>query len=234
MQRVWQIAVAFIVLVGFAEVLHILSPPHRPGITGITGYTTFTGPHGYPLQIGQPWGHTCQPIVFQVEPHISDSDYAVIANTVSLAHTDGLDVGIETRDFHWFPAQLWPPGQTNMTIEVVPIYASWAKSPILPDGHLGRINFSWNAALSPDGHHEYLTVLQAKLWLSQLNGHTNRLKNAIDQIIAFSQGVGGSALKGSGIAQGSAVPSLTKSDSHAIEDMSGCGVPGVQKAVPNS
>lgn len=200
---------------------------YQPGIAGAPGYTTFGGPHGYPLAVGRPWGHTCQPILFQVSPDVPAGDYGEIGDAVSIAHADGLDVELETRDNRWVPAELWPPGQTNATVRVVPIFGSWDKPPTLTNGHVENIQFGWDAAVSPDGHHEHLTDFEATLWLSQVDGRAHRLQTAVRQLIAYSQGVGGSSLRTSGIAEGTSNNDFSPADLHAIAVMSGCGLPGI-------
>lgn len=194
---------------------------HR-GIAGAPGYTTYGGPHGYPLAEGQPWGTVCQPLRFSVSSDVPAADYEQIVAVVRAARADGVDVTIENRSFMWFPGALYPPGQTNATVKRIAIFASSGRPPRLSNGQLERIDFGWDAAMSADGHHEHLTDLQATLYLNQLEGHPARLRIAIRQLIAFSQGVGGSSVAGSGISRGTTVDSFSPSDLHAMSLMSGC------------
>jgi hypothetical protein len=214
------------ILVGVAVVSSLIGrnvvSVHSRGIVGAPGYTTYGGPHGYPLGEGKPWGTPCQPLRFSVTSNIPTTDYDQIAAVVRSARADGIDVTIESRSFVWFPSQLYPAGQTNATVKRIPIFASSASPPKLSNGHLERIGFGWDAAVSPDGRHEQLTDLQATLYLSQLEGHPDRLRIAIRQFIAFSQGVGGSSAADSGISRGTTRDSFSPADLHAMGLMSGC------------
>lgn len=195
---------------------------HPRGIAGAPGYTTYGGPHGYPMGEGRPWGAPCQPLRFSVAFDIPTLDYDQIVAAVESARSDGIDITIENRSFMWFPSQLYPAGQNNSTVRQIGIFASPASPPRLSDGHIERIGFGWDAAMSPDGRHEHLTDLQATLYLRQLEGHPDRIRVAIRQLIAFSQGVGGSSASGSGISRGTNVDSFSPADLHAMDLMSGC------------
>ena len=209
-----------------------LSVTHRPRIAGAPGYSTYRGPHGYPLAEGRPWGNPCQPLRFSVASDISTADYDQIVAVVESARSDGIDVTIENRNFMWYPSQLYPPGQNNTTVERIGIFASSAAPPRLSDGHLERIGFGWDAAMSRDGHHEHLTDLQATLYLTQLEGHPDRLRIAIRQFIAFTQGVGGSTARDSGISRGTSVDKFRSADLRAMELMSGCDYQTAPSAPP--
>lgn len=195
---------------------------YRRGIPGASGYTTFDGPHGMPMAKGRPWGPPCQPVLFDVSSGVPDGDYQQIVSAVGSARADGVDVAIETRNFMWDPNQLYPAGQNLATVKVVAILGDWKSRPRLANGQLERIEFGWNAAVSSDHRHEHLTDLQATLWLSQLDGHPDRVRIATRQLIAFAQGVGGSTAAGSGISRGTTVDEFSPDDLHAMALMSGC------------
>lgn len=195
---------------------------HSRGIAGAPGYTTYGGPHGLPMAEGHPWGQPCQPVLFDVSSGVPDGDYQQIVSAVDAARAEGVDVAVETRNFMWNPSQLYPPGQSLATVKVVAIFGNWNSPPHLGNGHLERIEFGWDAAVSSDGHHEHLTDLQATLWLSQVDGYPDRVRIATRQLIAFAQGIGGSTAAGSGVGRGTTEDRFSPADLHAMALMSGC------------
>ena len=134
-------------------------------ISGAPDYTTTTGESGRALAEGSPWGRPCQPIVFQVNSSMPAQQYALIEQSVDGARALGFDVTIESQNLFWYPSLLYPAGQTNATVRVVPIFPSTGTPPTLPDGHAERIGFGWDTKISPDGHHDVLTDLQATIYL---------------------------------------------------------------------
>jgi len=131
-------AVAAIVLVA---VLFGSGAFSAPAVSGAPGYTTSRGDHGLPLAEGYPWGRPCQPIVFQVNQAMPSPQYGLIAQAVESARSDGIDVTIETQNLYWYPSSLYPPGQTNVSVRVVPIFASTASPPTLAGGRMEHIGF---------------------------------------------------------------------------------------------
>jgi hypothetical protein len=139
-------------------------------ISGAPGFTTTTGESGRTLAEGSPWGRPCQPIVFQVNSTMPAQQYVLIEQAVEGARALGLDVTIETQNLLWYPNLLYPAGQTNATVQLVPIFPSSATPPTLPNGHAERIGFGWDTRISPDGRHDVLTDLQATLYLDSVRG----------------------------------------------------------------
>jgi hypothetical protein len=204
-------------------------------ISGAPGYTTTTGEQGLPLAEGSPWGRPCQPIVFQVSPSMPTQQYDLIQQAVYGARALGVDVTIETPTLLWYPSSLYPPGQTNATIKVVPIFPSTQPPPTLPDGHAERIQFGWDTNLSSDGRHGVLTDLQATIYLAALRGNPQGTERSIRQLVAFSQGVAGSTSPGSSIAQGNTEKAYSSQDVAAMQRMSGCAFePTTETGGPSS
>jgi Domain of unknown function (DUF4190) len=191
-------------------------------ISGAPGYTTTTGDSGRTLADGSPWGRPCQPIVFQVNSKMPSEQYALIAQSVAGARALGLDVTVETQNLLWYPALLYPAGQTNATVQVVTIFPSTATPPTLPDGHAERIGFGWDTKISPDGHHDVLTDFQATLYLGSVRGDAQATERATRQMIAYTQGVADSTSPGSSISMGNTQEAYSQQDLAAMHRMSGC------------
>jgi hypothetical protein len=195
---------------------------HDLAISGAPGYTTTTGETGLPLAEGSPWGRPCQPIVFQVSPSMPTQQYELIQNAVYGARALGVDVTIETQKLLWYPSLLYPAGQTNATVQVVPVFPSTQPPPSLPDGHVERIDFGWDTKTSNDGRHDVLSNLQATIYLAAVRGDPQATERATRQLVAFSQGVAGSTSPGSSIAQGNTEDAYSRQDVAAMQRMSGC------------
>lgn len=202
-------------------------------ISGAPGYSTYTGEHGLPLAEGSPWGRPCQPIVLQVNPAIPSQQYDLIKQAVTGARAVGVDVTLETPNLIWYPSLLYPAGQTNATVQVVPIFASTESPPILPGGHRENIGFGWDTRISIDGNHEVLTDLQATLYLVSVRGNPLATERSVRQLIAFSQGVNATTAPGSAIAPGNTEHAFSTQDIAAMQRMSGCTFqPTTQPGLP--
>jgi hypothetical protein len=212
-------AIAAIVLVA---VLFGIGAFSAPAVSGAPGYTTSRGDHGLPLAEGHPWGRPCQPIVFQVNRAMPSPQYGLIAQAVESARSDGIDVTIETQNLYWYPSSLYPPGQTNASVRVVPIFASTASPPSLTGGRMEHIGFGWDTQISSGGRHEVLADLQATIYLAAVQGDPQATERSVRQLVAFSQGVTGSTAAGSSIASGNMQDAYSTQDLAAMQRMSGC------------
>ncbi len=197
---------------------------HQPSlaIPGAPGYYTFTGPLGGLMQVGRPWGKPCQPIVFDVAPDIPRPVYNQVAAVVGQARAAGLDVTIVNLGNEWYPDLLYPPGQTNSTVEEVHIYAGTGAPPLLADGHPEHINIGWDARPGADGVHEVLTEVQGSLYLGVINGQPVPARRAMVFLVAYTQGIESSVVAGSGLAKGTDLDSFSTRDIAAMQVMSGC------------
>ena len=131
---------------------------HELAIGGAPGYTTTTGESGRPLAEGSPWGRPCQPIVFQVNSSMPAQQYELIRQSVEGARALGLDVTIETQGLIWYPSLLYPAGQTNATVQVVPIFPSTETPPEVAGrsrrtdrARMGHEGVGRRSARCPDG-----------------------------------------------------------------------------------
>jgi hypothetical protein len=197
---------------------------HQPSVAipGAPGYYTFTGPLGGLMQVGRPWGKTCQPVLFDVAPDIPRPVYTQVAAVVGQARAAGLDVTIVNLGNKWYPDLLYPPGQTNSTVEEVHIYAGTGTPPLLADGHPEHINIGWDARPGADGVHEVLTEVQGSLYLGVINGQPVPARRAMVFLVAFTQGIESSVVAGSGLAPGTDLDSFSTRDIAAMQVMSGC------------
>jgi hypothetical protein len=198
------------------------APTPDLSIPAAAGYTTFAGPGGKPMAVGQPWGKACKAMVFAVSPSVPDTVYEQVQMVVGEARTDGVDVTIENRQLAWDPADLYPANLTTTEVEFVGIFANATSSPTLSDDQPEHIELDWNARPAADGSHEILTSLNGTLYLKNLGGSPAAVRLAIRQLIAFSQGIGSSSTPGSGIARGSTVDAFSPDDIAAMQIMSGC------------
>jgi Domain of unknown function (DUF4190) len=196
-------------------------PDQTQAISGAPGYSTTTGDHGFPLAEGRPWGRPCQPIVFQVNRAMPTQQYVLIGEAVENARSLGLDVTLETRDLYWYPSLLYPAGLTNSSVQVVPIFPS-TESSTLPNGQPEHISFGWDSRLTSDGNHEAITDLQATLYLNAVKGDPQATLRSVRQLVAYSQGVTGSTLSDSSIAEGNEQDGYSRRDLAAMQKMSGC------------
>ena len=192
-------------------------------IAGAPGYWTATGPVGLPFQEGRPWGAPCQPIVIDIYGTMPAPQVTLIKEAIQSARALGLDVTYAYPDNQWYPATLYPPGQTNTSVQLVNIIPSgqWP-SPIDDDGFHEHIQFGWDARVSSNGKHEVLTDLTATLFLHAVAGDPQSTKRAVRELIAFSVGVAGSSATGSTVSSGNAATSFSSSDINAMQRMSGC------------
>jgi hypothetical protein len=198
-----------------------LNNQHLP-IPSAPGYSTFTGPAGKPMIVGRPWGAACQPIVFAVASDVPDSVYGQIKQVVLEANGVSVDVTLENRQLEWIPAELYPPALTNADVRFVSIFADTKSTPTLSGGHPEHIGFGWDARLAANGTNEVITDLQATLYLKNIAGSTEIDRLATRQLIAFTQGIGASTARESGIADGSTVDKFSSGDIAAMLRMSGC------------
>jgi hypothetical protein len=187
--------------------------------TALTHYGSFTGPHGYEPPARQPWAEgQCRPIRLDASD-VPAWVYTQIGRVVAEARTDGLDVTLDRRNGSWNAGSLYyRDGQSAKSAAVVPIEATEAK----PRPGQRHIEVGWDTRLSRDKHHEQFTEVNGTLWLKVIAGQRVSLRRAIRQLIAMSQGVGGTDLHGSGIANFSSHDEFTLPDIAAMLQMSGC------------
>ena len=191
-------------------------------ISGAPGYSTFTGSAGLPLEEGQPWGRPCQPIVFAVDANVPAVQNSFVDQAILNARALGFDVTYIYPHDLWYPSVLYPPGQTNKTVQVIDISASTQWPSPLYRGHNEHIEFGWDTRVASGGNHEVLTYLQATLYLHAVTNDPQSTERAVRQLIAFSQGVGDSTVPGSSISFGNQETAFSKNDINAMQRMSGC------------
>jgi hypothetical protein len=195
------------------------------------GYTTYTGPHGYPGPVGRPWGRACQPIVFVAQSNVPDSVYNQAVAVVHQARAQGIDVAIERRDFYWTPRVLYyRDGQNYKTAVFVHIWVDSRTPPILATGRPEHIQLGWDTRVDADGHNEDLTNVDGMLHMKVLADHPELIRRSIRQLIAMTQGVAGTGNPSSGIADRTTDDRFTPSDVAAMLYMSGCVKPRTGKA----
>ena len=202
----------------------LVAVTHGRDIAGSPGYSTFTGPAGLPFPVGRPWGPACQPIRFTVEEHVPDDVYTQVVSVVSEARADGLDVTVEDRSFRWQPDSLYyPPGMTGNDVQRVGIFVNNGAAPVLSDGQPEHVNLGYDATRDVDGKHEDLSDPQGTLQMATLAGDAVGQRRAVRDIVALTQGVGGSNRSDSGLGRGSTRDSFSSADIAAMKNMSGCG-----------
>jgi hypothetical protein len=98
----------------------LLSPGWRGWpIPGAPGYRTYGGPTGPPLAVGSPWGRPCQAVLLWIAPGMPAAVYAQIETAVLGARDLGVDITLTRPDTRWEPGQLYPPGQSDSTVQFV-------------------------------------------------------------------------------------------------------------------
>jgi hypothetical protein len=192
-------------------------------IAGAPGYWTTTGPVGLPFEEGRPWGVPCQPIVFDIDDTMPAPQVILIEHAIQNARALGLDVTYAYPDNVWYPSTLYPPGQTNTSVQTVDITPSqqWP-TPIDDFGSHEHIDFGWDAAVASGGRHEELTYLTSSLFIRSVTGNPESTERAVRELIAFSVGVAGSSAAGSTISSGNTATAFSRGDLNAMRLMSGC------------
>jgi len=203
-------------------------------IAGAPGYWTTTGPVGLPFEEGRPWGAPCQPIVIDIYDTMPAPQVTLIEQAIQSARALGLDVTYAYPDNQWYPGTLYPPGQTNTSVQIVNIVPSeqWP-SPIDDNGFHEHIQFGWDTRVSSNGMHEVLTDANATLFLHAVAGDPQSTKRAVRELIAFSMGVAGSSMTGSTISSGNSATRFSSSDINAMQRMSGCTLQPTKTPLPN-
>ena len=190
-------------------------------ISGAPGYSTYTGPRGLPLEVGEPWGTACEPIVFVAKDLPSDV-YLEARDVVVAARAAGLDMAIDDDHGHWSPTDLYPPGLTEAQVTFVPVFVDSTSTPRRSNGEPEHLSFGWDTRLSPDRRHEILTDMQATLYLKNLGSDPISIGRSIRQLVAFSEGVSDTTIAGSAIADNSTARGFLQTDLSALHLMSGC------------
>jgi hypothetical protein len=208
-------------LIGTGSLPGIQSQP--TAIAGAPGYWTTTGPMGLPFEVGRPWGAPCQPIVFDIYGTMPTPQVTLIEQAIQSARALGLDVTYAYPDNKWYPSTLYPPGQTNTSVQLVNIIPSeqWP-SPVDDFGFHEHIQFGWDARVSANGKHEVLTDLTATLFVHAVAGDPQSTERAVRELIALSVGVAGSSTTDSTIASGNTATRFSNRDINAMKRMSGC------------
>ena len=121
-------------------------------------------------------------------------------------------------------SELYPPGQHLATVHTADVFADNKAPTRLASGALDHEDFGWDAALAPDGRHEYVTDLNIKLHLSVLAGEGAAFQKAALGFVGFTQGVGVSTAPNSAFAaeSASAADKFSAQDINAMLTMSGC------------
>jgi hypothetical protein len=221
--RVLALAYALPLLFVGGGIVFLVAGRDSFAIPGAPGYTTFSGPHGYVLPFGRPWGQPCQPIRLVANSDVPGWIYSQIATVVSQAREDGIDVTLETRQFYWTPSSLYyRDGQSAATSVRVAIFADDGAAPTLSNGQPGHIERGWDAKIDSDGHNEDLTSVQGTLWLQELAGQPELVRRSIRQLIAMTQGIAATSHQVSGISDATTTDRFTSADLAAMLRMSGC------------
>ena len=191
---------------------------------GVTGYYTYGGPHGWSIQPGAPWGRPCKPILVRVEKSVPDAAYWLFVEVVHEARAAGVDIAIAKRNGDFIPSELYPPGQHLDTVHIADVFADNKAPTRLASGALDHEDLGWDAALAPDGRHEYVTYLKIKLHLSVLGADATAFRKAALGFVGFTQGVGVSTAARSAFAaeSASAADRFSAQDINAMLTMSGC------------
>jgi hypothetical protein len=191
---------------------------------GISGYYTYGGPHRMSIQPGAPWGRPCKPIVVRVDKAVPDPAYGAFVEVVHEARAAGVDIAIVNRNGDFMPSELYPPGQHLNTVHTADVFADNRAPTRLASGVLDHEDTGWNASLTPDGHHEYVTDLNITLHLSVLGTDATGFRKAALGFVGFTQGIGVSTLPGSAFASqtASAADKFSAQDITAMLTMSGC------------
>lgn len=183
-------------------------------------YGTFTGSHGDPPPPGRPWVNSqCKPIRLAAGRRVPAWAYQQMARVVDEARTDGIDVTLDSRDGSWNPKSLYyQHGQSPTSAAVVPVGATDAK----PSKTQSHIKIGWDTQLTSHGKNEQFTHVTGQLWLRVIAGQGLSLRRAIRQLIALTEGVSGTNLRGSAIANLSTTDHFTLQDIAAMLQNSGC------------
>lgn len=90
-----------------------------------------------------------------------------------------------------------------------------------PDDRFQALEMGWNAELTDDGDHEYVTLVQGVLHGPAID-HPFKARRAARQLLALTQGIIESGRSDSGIRAGTQIDRFTPTDLAAMRLMSGC------------
>ena len=194
-------------------------------IAGTAGYFTFTGPHALPAPVGRPWGTACKPVALVVGNALPAAVKTQVLQVVAAAGKQGLDV-VATSSARALPGGLYYRlGQSAKTAARVSIASSTGTPPKQADGQPALISIGWKMRADGDKHNDDLTQVTGTLEMTALAGHPDLVRQAIRQLIAWTQGVGPTGNAVSGISPISMTDRFTPADITAMMKMSGCAKP---------
>jgi hypothetical protein len=200
-------------------------PSIRPDWTiGVPGYYTYSGPHGKPIQFGAPFMQPCKPIVVLFENSVPNAPYQSFVDVVHEARAAGVNIRIAQRNRKLFPSDLDPPGQPFTPVQTAEVFAD-QKAPIrLRSGGLQHFMLGYDAVLTGDGQHEYVSNPNILLHLSALGGDPTSFRKAALGFVGFTQGIAVSTVPGSAFTPdfASGADRFSAQDIRAMLTMSGC------------
>ena len=190
-----------------------------------SGYETFTGPRGLTPPGGAPWGTQCAAVVLYLPATAPRGLQTALKAVVAEAHRGGVNVAVEDPARGWDPRTLVHPPADGVPAKVVSLIVDDRTPGLANDGTPETLRMGWNMDLSPDGLTEYLTMLRSRLFTVSLADDPLTERQALRSVIAWSQGISGSTLPGSGIAYRlrDSGDAFTVADLAAMRAMSGCG-----------
>ena len=188
------------------------------------GYSTVTGPHGFPLAVGIPWGARCAPVVLSLDVTAPDAYVAAGSEVVDQAHGAGVNVAFGDSSGSYDASKLTGAKDDGSNVHSAVVHVSMAVPPKDAAGAPLLESFAWSTSLAADGRHETLTQVVVTIYDRTAGNSDVRRRSALRSALGMAQGISGSDKPGSGLYRDPRKASdiLTDNDILAIRTMSGC------------
>jgi hypothetical protein len=162
--------------------------------------------------------------VVQFEDSVPAAPYQSFVDVVSEARAAGVNITIAQRNGTFFFSDLYPPGQRMDGVQIAAVFADDAAPTWRGFGKPHHDDFGWDAVLTPDRQHEYVTEVNIRLHLRVLGADPTAFRKAALGFVGFTQGIGVSTSPGTAFATefDSGADRFSAQDVKAMLTMSGC------------
>jgi hypothetical protein len=190
-------------------------------VPGAPDYLVATNNVGQAVELGLPWGTQCADIQVVPSNQMSIALYDQFRSVVPEANSDGLALRLDNRTLFFGPPS--PPSELTSGIAeaaMVGIYSTASSGPVVDD-HPQLMTIQPYLSTTTIGN-VYYFVMATFYRPTQASGLA--LRTAVRQLLAFSEGLGTSTTRSSGLRDGTKMDSFTSSDVRALGITSGCPV----------
>lgn len=226
------VALGVVVVLAGVQAVRILGDRPVPPVDGrdprnvpaLSVYMLSSGPHGKLLEVGQPWGFSCAPVLFRLGTGMPAGEVKQFESVVDAARRVGFNVAAVRGSAE--PAAGSLVGEAQLW-RVVPVaYSTKTPGP----NELGKpqaMNTVWDSRVTFDGGYENLTSMRFTVFGRTTAGDALLQRKVARLAVARAFGVFGARSTSSGITQlmQAEADAFTGDDIAAIRAMSGCPPP---------